>query len=80
MKKEAEDAENYMIRDVIICTLCGISSQMIKCLGYIKHMVEIRNTHILVIKPHRKSQVQLEFIQKECEGLRMIPLFQNRVQ
>ena len=57
MKKEQEDAENYVIRCVIICTLHGISSQMIKCLGHVKHMVEIRDTQILVINPHRKSQV-----------------------
>jgi len=37
MKKEPEDAENYIIRDVIICTLHGISSQMIKCLGHKTH-------------------------------------------
>jgi len=53
MKKEQEDAENYIIRGVIICTLLGISSQMIKCLEHVKHMVEIRNIHILVMKPHR---------------------------
>jgi hypothetical protein len=56
-KMEEEDAENYVIRGVIICTLHGISSQMIKCLGHVKHVVEIRNTHILFIRSHRKSQV-----------------------
>jgi hypothetical protein len=54
MKKEQEDAENYMSRGVIICTLLGISSQM---MGHVKHTVEIRNIHILVVKPHRKPQV-----------------------
>ena len=57
MKKEQEDAENYIIICVIICTLHGISSQMIKFLGHIKHMVEIRNTFILAVKPYRKAQV-----------------------
>jgi len=36
MNKEQEDAGNYVIRSVIMCTLHGISSQMIKCLGHIK--------------------------------------------
>jgi ribosomal 30S subunit maturation factor RimM len=57
MKKEQEDAENYLIRGVIICNLHAISSQMIRLLGHVKHVVEIRNTYILVVKPQRKTQV-----------------------
>jgi ribosomal 30S subunit maturation factor RimM len=26
-----------------------------KSLGHVKHMVEVRKTHILVVKPHKKS-------------------------
>jgi len=33
MDKEQEDAGNYIIRGVIMYTLHGISSQMIKCCG-----------------------------------------------